>query len=55
MLDNAAMGVIIGQILGRWGNFMNREAHGSVTDSLFQDGTCRRGGQGDVLSSDVSV
>ena len=38
MLDNAAMGVIIGQILGRWGNFMNREAHGSVTDSLFKMG-----------------
>ena len=32
MLDNASMGVIIGQICGRWGNFMNREAHGSVTD-----------------------
>ena len=38
MLDNAAMGVIIGQILGRWGNFMNREAHGSVTDSFFKMG-----------------
>ena len=34
MLDNASMGVIIGQICGRWGNFMNREAHGSVTDSF---------------------
>ena len=32
------MGVIIGQILGRWGNFMNREAHGSVTDSFFKMG-----------------
>lgn len=31
MLDNAAMGVIIGQILGRWGNFMNREAFGTET------------------------
>ena len=38
MLDNAAMGVLIGQILGRWGNFMNREAHGSVTDSFFKMG-----------------
>lgn len=38
MLDNAAMGVIIGQILGRWGNFMDREAHGSVTDSFFKMG-----------------
>ena len=38
MLDDAAMGVIIGQILGRWGNFMNREAHGSVTDTFFKMG-----------------
>ena len=38
MLDVASMGVIIGQIVGRWGNFMNREAHGSVTDSFFKMG-----------------
>ena len=38
MLDSAAMGVIIGQICGRWGNFMNREAHGGVTDSFFKMG-----------------
>ena len=38
MLDVAAMGVLIGQIFGRWGNFMNREAHGAVTDSFFKMG-----------------
>ena len=38
MLDVAAMGVLIGQIFGRWGNFMNREAHGTVTDSFFKMG-----------------
>lgn len=38
MLDCASMGVLIGQICGRWGNFMNREAHGSVTDSFFKMG-----------------
>ena len=38
MLDDASMGVIIGQICGRWGNFMNREAHGGVTDSFFKMG-----------------
>lgn len=37
-LDLAAFGVIIGQIFGRWGNFFNREAHGSETDSLFRMG-----------------
>ena len=38
MLDVASMGVIIGQLVGRWGNFMNREAHGAVTDSFFKMG-----------------
>ena len=38
MLDVAAMGVLIGQIFGRWGNFMNREAHGAVTDAFFKMG-----------------
>ena len=38
MLDVAAMGVLIGQIFGRWGNFMNREAHGAETDSFFKMG-----------------
>lgn len=32
MMDDTVMGVLIGQILGRWGNFMNREAFGAVTD-----------------------
>ena len=30
-MDDAVMGVLIGQIIGRWGNFMNREAFGAVT------------------------
>ena len=38
MLDIAAMAVLIGQIFGRWGNFMNREAHGAVTDCFFKMG-----------------
>ena len=33
--DTACMGLLIGQIFGRWGNFMNREAFGEYTDSLF--------------------
>ena len=31
VMDDLVMGVLIGQILGRWGNFMNREAFGAVT------------------------
>ena len=35
MLDTACMGLVAGQILGRWGNFFNREAFGGYTDGLF--------------------
>lgn len=35
MLDTCSMGLLVGQILGRWGNFFNREAFGGYTDSLF--------------------
>ena len=38
LLDVAGMGVIIGQLVGRWGNFMNREAHGAVTDTFLEMG-----------------
>ena len=34
--DDCVMGVLIGQSIGRWGNFMNREAFGSVTDVLWR-------------------
>lgn len=32
MLDIGALGLLIGQSIGRWGNFVNREAFGGVTD-----------------------
>ena len=35
MLDTMTMGLLLGQIMGRWGNFFNREAFGSYTNSLF--------------------
>ena len=35
LLDTACIGLVAGQILGRWGNFFNREAFGEYTDSLF--------------------
>lgn len=36
--DLAAFGLLIGQAVGRWGNFINREAFGAVTDVF-----CRMG------------
>ena len=32
MLDIVAPSVMLGQIVGRWGNFMNGEAYGAITD-----------------------
>ena len=32
MLDTMTMGLLIGQIMGRWGNFFNREAFGGYTN-----------------------
>lgn len=31
MMDMASVALIVGQIIGRWGNFFNQEAHGPVT------------------------
>lgn len=33
--DTAIAGLLVGQVIGRYGNFMNREAFGEYTDSLF--------------------
>ena len=35
LLDTACVGLITGQIIGRWGNFCNREAFGGYTNGLF--------------------
>lgn len=35
MVDTAGLGLILGQIMGRWGNFFNREAFGEYTDNLL--------------------
>ena len=35
LFDTASYGLVLGQIIGRWGNFMNREVFGQYTDSLF--------------------
>ena len=33
--DTTAPSLILGQIIGRWGNFFNREAFGGYTDNIF--------------------
>ena len=36
--DILVNGLLVGQILGRWGNFFNREVFGEYTDNLFAMG-----------------
>ena len=42
-LDIMGLGLLIGQAVGRWGNFFNREAHGGVTDSFLRMGLIENG------------
>lgn len=38
LLDAAGFGLFIGQAFGRWGNFFNREAYGTITDLPWRMG-----------------
>ncbi len=46
ILDVAVLGFLIGQGIGRWGNFMNQEAFGSETDLPWRMVSERTGGFG---------
>lgn len=35
VVDTAAIGMVTGQMIGRWGNFFNREVFGGYTDNIF--------------------
>ncbi len=35
LMDTVCPGLVVGQILGRWGNFFNREAFGGYSDGLL--------------------
>lgn len=51
MADTMAPSLILGQMLGRWGNFFNKEAFGGYTDNLF----AMRYQLSQVRASDVST
>jgi phosphatidylglycerol:prolipoprotein diacylglycerol transferase len=42
VLDITSLGFLIGQSLGRWGNFFNREAFGAETESFLRMGLYKR-------------
>ena len=50
MCDLASLGFLIGQTIGRWGNFVNQEAYGSVTDPNWIFGMT-----GDIISKEVEA
>lgn len=43
ILDFLAPYLALGQSIGRWGNFFNREAHGIETNSIFRMGIVEKG------------
>ena len=45
MLDLIAPACMLGQAIGRWGNFMNREAYGSITDVFCRMGLQMNNGE----------
>ena len=45
VLDLVSMGFLIGQSMGRWGNFFNREAFGAETDVLWKMGLLQANGE----------
>ena len=43
VLDYTAPCLALGQCIGRWGNFFNIEAHGTITNSIFRMGIIENG------------
>lgn len=43
--DITGLGLLIGQAVGRWGNFFNREAHGGACSSFLRMGIVENGAQ----------
>ena len=45
VLDVISLSFLIGQSIGRWGNFFNREAFGAETEALWRMGLMKAGGE----------
>lgn len=43
LMDYVAPGLVLGQTIGRWGNFVNVEAYGTATNSLLRMGIIEAG------------
>jgi phosphatidylglycerol:prolipoprotein diacylglycerol transferase len=45
MADVCSYGLLIGQLIGRWGNFINQEAYGSACDAVWRMGLTLSNGE----------
>ncbi len=43
LLDSVSLGLMLGQVIGRWGNFINRELYGTETDVFCRMGLTLNG------------
>jgi len=48
ILDLAVLGLLIGQAIGRWGNFVNQEAYGSAAENFLRMGLYINGSYAEV-------
>lgn len=55
LADICASALLLGQVIGRWGNFFNREAFGTYTDGLFAMQLDRRAVGSDFTCSAVTL
>ena len=55
VLDITSLGFLIGQSLGRWGNFFNREAFGAETDSFLRMGLYKAVSESGYISASSTM
>lgn len=55
LADTGVLGLVLGQSVGRWGNFFNAEAFGGYTDSLFAMRIREEIVNPSMISADVSA
>ena len=55
VLDITSLGFLIGQSIGRWGNFFNREAFGAETDSFLRMGLYKMVTDGGFITTSTTM
>ncbi|MDO5538784.1 MAG: prolipoprotein diacylglyceryl transferase [Eubacteriales bacterium] len=55
LADTICTGLVVGQIIGRWGNFFNREAFGGYTDGFFAMALPQAAVRADEITAEMSA